>query len=417
MSLKLKFALICRRSDRGFALPIAIGLGFVFLLIAATLVMRSQGDQVTASAQKATSQGLSVTETGVTRVQAFLAKYPGFADKSYPWTTHLSNLITPCTSGTIYDAAADFNDWKTVGSGTDRFKVISYTPSGTDGILVVEGQARDGSNATSSTRLQARIPLNKDAIPSFPPPAAWAQNFGLGNNRITGNVIDASCSGSISADEDAQISGDVLRDPTLTLPPPLSVPAGAINLSAITSGTTILPRNTDTANADGVYVYRVAANAGKSIDLTGNPDKLIIKPGQKVSLYLDGNVRTQGGQVKIGHNCYDTDVTPDGEANAGATKITGCEPTNFQIFGGQNTTSILLGGSNTVDAFIFAPHAIDSGVNGSAQIRGSVWLKEWDAANGNHTVIEQTAAWNNIPTLLRPAKIAPISSWERQEIP
>jgi len=59
--------------------------------------------------------------------------------------------------------------------------------------------------------------------------------------------------------------------------------------------------------------------------------------------------------------------------------------TNFQIW--RTDTSIIFG-SNTVDAFISAPNAINSGVEGSAQIRGSVWLKEWDAANGNHIVIK-----------------------------
>jgi len=54
------------------------------------------------------------------------------------------------------------------------------------------------------------------------------------------------------------------------------------------------------------------------------------------------------------------------------------------FYGGQNTSIIF--GDRQVDAFISAPNAINSGVEGSAQIRGSVWLKEWDAANGNHIV-------------------------------
>lgn len=52
MNKKLKVALKRRASEQGFALPIALGLGFVMLLIGATMIMRSQGDQVTASAQK-----------------------------------------------------------------------------------------------------------------------------------------------------------------------------------------------------------------------------------------------------------------------------------------------------------------------------------------------------------------------------
>ena len=72
MSPKLKIALIRRCSNRGFAMPVAIGLGLVILLIAATLIMRSQGDRVTASAQKATAQGLAIAEGGLSRTLAKL---------------------------------------------------------------------------------------------------------------------------------------------------------------------------------------------------------------------------------------------------------------------------------------------------------------------------------------------------------
>lgn len=429
MNKKLKIPLIPRSSEQGFAMPIAIGLGLIMILIGATMIVRSQGDQMTASAQKSTAQSLSIAETGITRVQAFINKNRGFANQSYPWTSYLAGLSNSCTSGTIYNEAAVFNNWVTVGSGSDQFKVISYTPSATEGVLVVEGQVRQGSNVTSTTRLQVKIPLDRSAMPSFAPPAAWAQNYGLGNNMITGDVIDAGCSpGSIDLGKKSQISGTVRNDPTLTLPPPLAVPkictgslvypitCGAIRLDAI-EGNLTLPRTTpaDVPNANNEYVYYVAKNgSGNSIDLSGN-NKLVITPGKKVTLYLEGNINTQGGNTKIGHSCYDTDVPADGEANAGATQVAGCEPTNFQIFGGTGTTSVVLGGSNTIDAFIFVPNAFQSGVNGSAQIRGSIWLKEWDRANGNHTVIVQTGGWNNIPPLLRPPRLAPLNSWRQQE--
>ena len=87
MSPKLKFALICRYSDRGFALPIAISLGFIILLVVATLLMRSQGDQLTAAVQKNTAESLTIGETGVTRTQSFFKKYPSLTLKRYDSTT------------------------------------------------------------------------------------------------------------------------------------------------------------------------------------------------------------------------------------------------------------------------------------------------------------------------------------------
>ncbi len=177
MNTKLKFALIRRYSDWGFALPIAIGMGLIMLLIGATMIVRSQSDQTTASAQKSTAQSLSIAETGITTVQTFLNKNRGFASQSYPWTNYLASVGTSCTTGTLYNETAAFNNWITVNSGTGRFKVISYTPSATEGILVMDGQALQGSNVNSTTRLQVKVPLNRSALPSFAPPAAWAENM------------------------------------------------------------------------------------------------------------------------------------------------------------------------------------------------------------------------------------------------
>lgn len=435
MNKKLKFAFKSSPGEQGFAIPIAVGLGLIMILIATTLVVRSQGDQVSASAQKSTAQSLSVTEAGVTRVQAFLNQNKGLANQRYPWTTYLANLATPCTSGTLHSEAEAFDNWIPVGSGDDRFKVISYEPNTTEGVLVVEGQARQGSNVKSPTRLQVKVPFDRSRIPSFEPPGAWAEKFVLGNNLITGNVIDTGCPpGSISTTgpnpETDQISGTVTNNPGLTLPPALPVPTvctgslvypttcAAMALPVITGNLT-LPRTAspvDVANTNNEYVYYVAkdnVSSNKSINLNGT-GKLIITPGKKVKLYLEGNVNTSGGGVAIGHNCYDTNA--DGEPDS-ATPVIGCEPTNFQIYGGIGTTEITFAGNNTVDAFIFAPNAINSGVNGTAQIRGSIWLKEWDKSSARQLVISQTGSWNNIPSSLWPPRIAPLGSWERQVVP
>ncbi|MDV2992074.1 MAG: hypothetical protein N4J56_001728 [Chroococcidiopsis sp. SAG 2025] len=144
MSPKLKFTLICRCSDRGFALPVAIGLGFVFLLIAVTLVMRSQSDETTASTQKATARGLGTTETGITRVQSLLNRYGNLANVT------LTNIGSPPTSSSwkqVYNtlpsvaagcaaAAAGatevdgyrLNQWKDLDDGQFKVNSYSYTP-------------------------------------------------------------------------------------------------------------------------------------------------------------------------------------------------------------------------------------------------------------------------------------------------
>lgn len=126
-----------RRNDRGFALPIAIGLGFVILLIAATLVMRSQGDQVTASAQKATARNLSSTETGITRVQSLLNTWrvlpnitlTNIGASSSSWQgVFAASPSNACLPGGASNPTSGYrlNEWISLGNG-DKFKIIEYT--------------------------------------------------------------------------------------------------------------------------------------------------------------------------------------------------------------------------------------------------------------------------------------------------
>lgn len=74
MNRKLKIALRRRSNEQGFAIPIAVGMGLVMLLVGVTMIIRSQGDQVTASAQKATAQSLAIAEGGLSRTLDTLNK-------------------------------------------------------------------------------------------------------------------------------------------------------------------------------------------------------------------------------------------------------------------------------------------------------------------------------------------------------
>ena len=62
--------------EQGFALPAAIGIGLIVMLVGVTTIVRSQADRSTAIAQKATADSLGVSEAGVTRILALLKKYP-----------------------------------------------------------------------------------------------------------------------------------------------------------------------------------------------------------------------------------------------------------------------------------------------------------------------------------------------------
>ena len=136
MNTKLKFALIRRYSDRGFAMPIAIGLGFIMILIAATMIMRSQSDQTTALAQKATADSLGGAEAGVTRVQNLLDRWRVLANvtltninTSSSWQqVFVASPGNACLTGGTSNPTSGYrlNQWITLDSQR-QFRITGYT--------------------------------------------------------------------------------------------------------------------------------------------------------------------------------------------------------------------------------------------------------------------------------------------------
>lgn len=228
MSKKLKIALRRSSSEQGFAIPIVVGMGLVMLLVGVTMIVRSQGDQVTASAQKATADSLGVAETGVTRILALLKQYPSLA--SQPRTAWGDTTVTSAArcngtnlvNGTNLDLAAGSPDAKLINrskqqwwlnvddadSNAGEFRVFNYAPTGGIGTLTIEGRAKSenaaatetSSTATklgnSTTSLEVQIPLTSSA----------SGNAGIWVKRNTaGDPIDVS--NNISINADVQVEG------------------------------------------------------------------------------------------------------------------------------------------------------------------------------------------------------------------
>ena len=59
-------------SDRGFALPIALMVGMVILVVGATMIIRAQGDQSKIIAQATSNKAMAIAEAGATRYVDFL---------------------------------------------------------------------------------------------------------------------------------------------------------------------------------------------------------------------------------------------------------------------------------------------------------------------------------------------------------
>ncbi|MFM7793761.1 MAG: hypothetical protein ACKO90_38695, partial [Microcystis panniformis] len=55
--------------EKGFALPLVLLIGLILMVTGMTMIMRSQGDQSKAIAQKVRADALRSSEAGVARVQ------------------------------------------------------------------------------------------------------------------------------------------------------------------------------------------------------------------------------------------------------------------------------------------------------------------------------------------------------------
>jgi hypothetical protein len=466
MNKKLKISLIHRYSEQGFAMPIAIGLGFIMILIAATMIMRAQGDQTTASAQKATARSLGTSETGITRVQTFLNKYPYFIKfSSTRWTdtdvidgaasAYVRNKGLGCgaVAGRKTSITDDLNalipGWKSVDatdSNKGEFQVRSYTYTGSNGSLTVDGRNPQGA----STALQVNIPTTLvPSPPSIRPPSPPGLFINISdlqpNQTVRGDVWLNGCNDDENAPQNADGttsptrqsdiesgSGTFTVSPTTSLPnlPSLPTVAPASLSGTLTqnyyidrynpdTGTPVtlpnpvtLPTADDIANypdgtqKDGSYAYRI-----KSIT-----SPLNIEPGKKVTIYLTGNIELSGNTI----------------VNAGA-------PANLKIFGSKdnafcpnglpignaacNTTKVELDGTSEIHAYIFAP-AATAGLKGggnSERYQGALWVSKWDDLSSSNKIVigQQITDWSAFSwdEAWNTTNIAPISSWQRQEAP
>jgi hypothetical protein len=467
MNTRLKMALLLHSGESGFAIVIAVALGLIMILVALTMTIRSQGDQILASTRKETERSLAAAEKGVSYYQAFLnsnrllPRYPDCtqdrtssgscpdsgSQKSWSNPSAIPGMSdSPCTGSSASTATiqgnADTNQWNLVDTNDStkgQYKLVSYkiADSGDDtlqamGILTIEGRITNStanSKANKSiSRVQVAIPVNLPSINSVPIPGVWigdsTTSSGTGGNTIQGNVLVNSCNVTLSDIEIDRTTPQYSAMYTnLTMPSVPTMPAaannsvtprvaGTISLGTINTDTT-LPRLTGdtpdlpiTFNGQSRYVYLAT-----DIVRSGGSTALTITPGKKVVIFLSGNTSKN---VDIYHECG---------------SVSGCLPTDFQIFGTKPSGGeICLNGNHLVDAFILAP-TYTVGVAGggnSAGINGSIWANQWSndsgcGSNSNNVVVRQSANWSELTGLQPdsselPLSIKSIRSWKRNVV-
>lgn len=440
-------------------MPIVVGMGLMMTLIGVTMIVRAQGDQVTASAQKGTAHSLSLSETSVTRTLSFFKQYPGLAARHYDsttgtdeWTTlFTTGPATACSGSSILPpllGVTGANGW-VVLSNFGHFKIIKYipnTPSPGVGTLEVLGTTDKNTATLKSTNkpegaitsLSVQIPY---VPPTFAPPAIWATTFapvsGYGNNstgqtnqQFNGNVLVQDCNTSNFDPASNFPSGNpnnwtVSAAPYIPFPTLPALPphvAARATVTTLGSGNITLPDSVAGVGPDpgttDTYSYLVPSLIGI--------DSLIITPGKNVRLYVQGNIDL-GGNSGIATRTNALQIYGSNAAGTNSPAVN--YRLNSDTTGSYTTTEIGLSGNANIYAFIFAPAAI-AGVKGggnSGGFYGSIWVRNWASApfgsSSNHIVVNfpSTFDWSLLPSSLLSGgglpgqKLQPLVNWQRKE--
>ncbi|AFZ44237.1 hypothetical protein PCC7418_2074 [Halothece sp. PCC 7418] len=413
--------------QKGFSLPLIMGLGLIMMVVVLTLLGRSQKDQVVTALEEGSAQSLSVAEAGVSDTLSLISTVKTIADVDLPdWSdeaTKLNNAL--CSDDGSTPLVARLNDyaggvWISVNDGRDRYRIDNYTYDAVneEGRLQITGQANIASK-TSTSVLEVVIPVttiisDDDGFA----PGLLANQVDVKNETIDGSVAVSGCQedSDISSEEESQITGELTYNPLIEFPDIPTPPVTPYDLGAITSATT-LPLNLPSESpaivhdetsshydsATDTYYYQA-----DYIYMSGS-DLLEIENGKNVALYVQGrtgkDVDFKGSSGLVNNNA---------------------NPTSFSLYGAtSDVDQMCLSGNNLLEAFVLAPDA-NVGVNGSGgslKFAGALWIDKWRwdgvcSSNPSGTLIAQDVTWSEIPTSLRAEidgfeKVNPLASWQR----
>lgn len=465
MKRKLKLTSATDIREKGFTLPLIIGLGLIAILVGTTMMIRTQGEQTSVFLQKETANSLSVAETGITRTLAQIDRgsnniylsnnydpidpqsnktflgVDGIERSGDEETTQVDSWTNPsnpdvCTqTGTLPNTLLA----GTVGSGTYQLLAYRYRESDRTGHLLIQG-----TKGKAVSRLAVAIEVEQNLIPNSFPGLYASYNINLGNNDIlkvereNGTAASAICGNcqvtkndcvneevpqetiknKIQQGSNSQIDGNVyIANLNLPSPPPLPTnqcsaynsPPCKIPIDLV-SGNEQLPRQVDLDNRElwghseiEPYIYEIG-----NISLSSTDTLTLDSATAPLRLYVSGNITMSSG----------TSLIHDGT------------PERLSIFGTaiSSQTFTLYGGSTPISTFIYAPNARVTIIGGSSNpdLLGALWVKQWDGSFSNQTEIRipnslssSLAQQFNSPSYenvgIRRNSNSPPISWNRNE--
>lgn len=350
-----------------------------------------------------------------------------------------SNLITAMGSMTGSTPQTFAND-----PNNSSYTLRNYSFSGGNAQIILAAATGSGG-ASANAYLKAKLPVTSGSLatPTSNFPGLWVKEYlragqndnnpgtldanvaydcainagtlatSAGNGSSAGytNYISANDASGGKAIRVALAPGNTIEKSTIPMPnPPTSAPSGVtpVNIGAVT-GSLTLPRTTDSTTSanyrSGIYYYTISSISGNGVNLQ-------FTPGQKVVVFLTGNI-TIGGKSQITHNCGTT--TP-------------CDATDVQIIGAMknggtinNATFATTGNSAVCSIFFWAPtYTVDMSGGGNAgdcpamngtnyaNQNGIYWVRAWiGGGQGSHQALNQTGSnWN----ILRAAVTIPVKN-------
>jgi hypothetical protein len=449
------------RSDRGFVLPLTVGVGAILMLLGAMMIIRSsQGDR-SAIAAKSTSRSQAVAEAGLTHFQSLLNRNRILATAcstgtagpncvsppapSLTWNTFCPTLSTPGAYNNI------FNGWNDLDGVPDngQFRLVKYAfnpgsaPSDPsllgEGELILEGRVnQDGNEAfrISTTRLEAKFQAERTITNISEFPALWfsASRNSSASSGVTFTpapdffIWDASCPDQSDPGKAQQFRdrlnpnlSDYREIPGLSFPElPLDgqtqpTGTGLYNLPALGSPTLQLPRSTDVLKANQItYIAPSTVLDNKEIHFrkADHPalQKVILYFGSGSSLDIrnGGKIRLDPG-INLTIYSYDS-INLISTASEPAIDST----TTTRIYGYASSSIEVSGNSGSpIRLFIFAPQS--DVTFDDTNIRGGVWAKSWQGENAVNLVRDLP---NDVfSSTVQVPRMRPLTSWKRCRIP
>ncbi|MCG9892568.1 MAG: hypothetical protein MH252_16040 [Thermosynechococcaceae cyanobacterium MS004] len=458
-------------AEKGFVLPVAMGVGLIAILLGVIVVARSSQNRITATAQRETARSLAAAETGITQFQSLF-------DRARPLATFCSTG-TVCVTTPTWQTATNANlapkgicnpaaaaevqgyaisQWKYVDDDNPtktleqkerdgQFRLHSYAftnaPAGTQlgtGTLIVEGRvnAEGGTESyrTSTTRIKVEFNVNDGRLTAGQLPGLWVQNDGASSAEPTvvlnTNIRNSACTpNTTQVSQLTALAPSAYRyeasagEPFPTLPQQgrstadFGTPTSSLPGNIINDSTGVLP----IAPGANIARYRVS-----SINLSGTSTLTVGNVSQPATylVYVEGDINISAGSVSAVNVASGSKLIIYAH---GTVSLTGnssvlpiaqdgtSSPENAQIYVYSATPSgpAVSISNNTgapIDLFLFAPQSQVT-MAGGARVRGMIWANSW-VGTGGAQIIQSSIDAMMLDQIGFLPRISPVTSWQRQ---